>query len=96
MKIRGVAFYDPSGNLLSNVTFTLMEVPEPTAGSLLSIGLIFFLGVAIQGCDGNVWVRSAIAARSNTVAESIYETTTLPCLRPIHFKIISHTTSVKD
>jgi len=40
-----ILFFDPSGNLLSNVTFTLAEVPEPSAASLLSIGLLFFVTV---------------------------------------------------
>jgi hypothetical protein len=43
-----ILFFDPSGNPLSNVTFTLVEVPEPSAWSLVSIGLIF-LAVAIRG-----------------------------------------------
>ena len=43
-----ILFFDASGNPLSNVTFTV-EVPEPAAWSLLSIGLIFFLAVAIRG-----------------------------------------------
>jgi hypothetical protein len=42
-----ISFFDPAGNPLSNVTFTLVEVPEPTAVSLLSLGL-FFLAVAIR------------------------------------------------
>jgi|SRR5580704_11360761 hypothetical protein len=40
-----ILFFDPSGNLLSNVTFTLVEVPEPSAWSLLSIGLLFLMTV---------------------------------------------------
>jgi hypothetical protein len=56
----GFAFFDPAGNPLSNITFTLVEVPEPTAWSLLSIGLMCFLAVRIRrmrfrgrfhGCD---------------------------------------------
>lgn len=43
-----ILFFDPSGNQLSNVTFTLVEVPEPSARSLLSIGLIFLLAVRIR------------------------------------------------
>jgi hypothetical protein len=43
-----VAFFDPAGNPLSNATFTLVEVPEPSAASLLSIGLMFFLAVRIR------------------------------------------------
>jgi hypothetical protein len=42
-------FFDPSGNQLSNVTFTLVEVPEPAARSLLCVGLMFSLAVAIRG-----------------------------------------------
>jgi hypothetical protein len=38
-------FFDPSGNALSNITFTLVEVPEPSAWSLLSIGWLFFVAV---------------------------------------------------
>jgi len=41
----GFAFFDPAGNLLSNVTFTLVEVPEPSAASLLGIGWLFFVAV---------------------------------------------------
>lgn len=37
-----IFFFSPSGNLLSNATFTLVEVPEPAAWSLLGIGLLFF------------------------------------------------------
>ena len=40
----GFAFFDPAGNLLSNVTYTLVEVPEPSAWSMLTIGLIFLSG----------------------------------------------------
>ena len=39
-------FFDPSGNPLSNITFTLVEVPEPSAWSLLVVGTMFFLAVA--------------------------------------------------
>jgi hypothetical protein len=39
-----ILFYDPAGNLLPNATFTLVEVPEPSAWSLLIIGLIFLSG----------------------------------------------------
>jgi hypothetical protein len=42
-------FFDPSRNQLSNVTFTLVEVPEPSAVSLLGVGLICFLAVRIRG-----------------------------------------------
>ena len=38
-------FFDPSGNPISNVTFTLVEVPEPSTASLLSIGWLFFVAV---------------------------------------------------
>jgi hypothetical protein len=42
----GIAFFDPSGHpLFPNATFTLVEVPEPSALSLLSIGLLFFVAV---------------------------------------------------
>jgi hypothetical protein len=44
----GIAFFDPSGNPLSNVTFTLVEVPEPSAWSLLGVGLMFFGAVRIR------------------------------------------------
>jgi len=45
-----ILFFDPSGNELSNVAFTLVsaDLPEPSALSLLSIGLIF-LAVRIRG-----------------------------------------------
>jgi hypothetical protein len=43
-----IAFFDPSGNPLSNITLTLVEVPEPSAASLLCIGLIC-LAVSIRG-----------------------------------------------
>jgi hypothetical protein len=46
---RGILFFDPSGNQLSNVAFTLVEVPEPTAWSLLGIGLLCLLVVPILG-----------------------------------------------
>jgi hypothetical protein len=39
-----IMFYDSAGNPLSNVTFTLVEVPEPSAWSMLTIGLIFLSG----------------------------------------------------
>jgi hypothetical protein len=39
-----IDFLDQSGTLLSNVTFTLVEVPEPTAWSMLIMGLIFLSG----------------------------------------------------
>jgi len=42
-----IRFYDPVGNLLSNVNYTLVSVPEPSALSLLSIGLMF-LTVAVR------------------------------------------------
>jgi hypothetical protein len=41
----GIQFFDPSGNLLPNVTFTLVAVPEPSVWSLLSIGWLFFVVV---------------------------------------------------
>jgi hypothetical protein len=44
-----IVFFDPSGNLLSNVNFTLVEVPQPSAWSSLGIGLIFFLALPIRG-----------------------------------------------
>jgi len=44
-----ILFFDASGNPLSNVTFTLVEVPEPAAWSLLCDGLMFSLAVAIRG-----------------------------------------------
>ena len=46
--LQQIAFFDPAGNLLSNATFTLVEVPEPSAWSLLSIGLMFFLAMRIR------------------------------------------------
>jgi len=41
-------FFDASGNVLPNATFTLVEVPEPSAWSLLSIGMMFFVAVRIR------------------------------------------------
>jgi hypothetical protein len=35
--------FDLAGNQLSNVTLTLVEVPEPSAWSLIAIGLVLFL-----------------------------------------------------
>lgn len=43
-----ILFFDPTGNQLSNVTFTLVEVPEPSAWSLLGVGLMFFVVVRIR------------------------------------------------
>jgi hypothetical protein len=42
-------FFDTSGNLLSNVNYTLVEVPEPSAWSMLVVGLLFFAMMAIRG-----------------------------------------------
>ena len=44
-----IMFFDAAGNPLLNATFTLVEVPEPTALSLLGVGLMFFLAVEIRG-----------------------------------------------
>ena len=44
-----ILFFDPSGNPLSNITFTLIEVPEPSAWSLLAVGVMFFVAVAMIG-----------------------------------------------
>ena len=58
--LQSISFFDPTGNPLPNVTFTLMEVPEPTAASLLSVGILFLLAVRLRrrrfrgrfhGCD---------------------------------------------
>jgi hypothetical protein len=46
--LESILFFDPSRNPLSNVTFTLVEVPEPTAWSLLGVGLMFFLAVSMR------------------------------------------------
>ena len=44
-----ILFFDPSGNLLSNPTFTLVDsVPEPSTLSSLGIGLMLFLAVRIR------------------------------------------------
>jgi hypothetical protein len=43
----GILFFDTSGHPLSNITFTLVEVPEPSAWSLLAVGAMFFLVVAM-------------------------------------------------
>jgi hypothetical protein len=41
----GILFFDPSGNPLPNVTYTLVStpVPEPSALALLSVGLMLLL-----------------------------------------------------
>jgi hypothetical protein len=44
-----ILFADTSGNPLSNITFTLVEVPEPSAVSLLGVGSMFLLVVAMIG-----------------------------------------------
>jgi hypothetical protein len=41
----GIVFFDPSGNLLANVSFTLVEVPEPAAWTFLSIGVLFSVAI---------------------------------------------------
>jgi len=56
-----ILFFDPSGNQLSNVTYTLVEVPEPSSWSSLSIGLILFTAA-------RTW--AAITARSKQDGES--------------------------
>ncbi len=43
-----IQFFDSAGNPLSNVTYTLVSVPEPSAWSLLSIGLVCFLALPIR------------------------------------------------
>jgi hypothetical protein len=43
--LQAFSFLDSARNPLSNVTFTLVEVPEPSAWSMLSIGLLFFAAV---------------------------------------------------
>ena len=42
----GFQFFDTFGRPLTNSHFTLVSVPEPSAVSLLSVGLMFFLVVA--------------------------------------------------
>jgi hypothetical protein len=44
-----IVFLDASGNQLSNVTFTLVSVPEPSTVWLLGVGLMCFLVVPISG-----------------------------------------------
>jgi hypothetical protein len=46
-----IAFADSSANPLSNVSFTLVSVdlPEPSSWSLLAVGLMFLLAVAMIG-----------------------------------------------
>jgi hypothetical protein len=45
-----IAFSDPAGNPLSNVTYTLasVDLPEPSTLSLLSVGLMFFVAARIR------------------------------------------------
>jgi hypothetical protein len=43
-----ILFFDPLRNPLSNITFTLVEVPEPSSWSLLGVGSMFFLAVAVS------------------------------------------------
>ena len=44
-----ILFFEPSGNLLSNPTYTLVDsMPEPSSWSLLSIGLMLFLALPIR------------------------------------------------
>ena len=63
-----ILFFDPAGNLLSNVTFTLVEVPEPSAWSLLSIGLLFLMTVrTISRADASP-VPSPIIVRQPAAA----------------------------
>jgi hypothetical protein len=42
-----ILFFDPLRNPLSNATFTLVELPEPTTWSLLIVGSMFLLAVAM-------------------------------------------------
>jgi hypothetical protein len=44
-----ILFLDPAGNILSNATFTLVEVPEPRTWCLVGVGLMIFLAVPILG-----------------------------------------------
>lgn len=45
-----IRFFDLSGNPLSNITYTLVSttIPEPSSRTLLGVGLMFFLPVAIR------------------------------------------------
>ena len=49
-ELSGFQFFDPSGSPLTNAHFTLVSVDlsEPTALSLLGIGLMFFLAMRIR------------------------------------------------
>jgi hypothetical protein len=42
-------FFNSPSNPLNNVHFTLVEVPEPSSWSLLAVGAMFFLVVAMIG-----------------------------------------------
>jgi len=48
---RGFQFFDTSGNQLTSVHFTLVStsIPEPSAASLLGVGLMFILALVIRG-----------------------------------------------
>ena len=49
LSFSGILFFDASGNLLPNATYTLVSVdlPEPSPWSLLGVGLLFFVAVSI-------------------------------------------------
>ena len=47
--LQSISFFDAAGNPLPNINFSLVEVPEPSAWSLLGVGMLFFLAVAIRG-----------------------------------------------
>jgi hypothetical protein len=43
-----IIFFDASGNVLPNATYTLVSVPEPSGLYLLSVGLMLFLALPIR------------------------------------------------
>jgi hypothetical protein len=65
-----ILFLDSSGNLLPNVTYTLVDsVPEPSSLFLLGIGLMFFLGAVWRISRGapRLAILGVTAASAQTI-----------------------------